>query len=146
MRIPSEKGHPDFFSSVKGKLVKMQQLQMLEASAVTGTVLMVADRIDIEAVAEFAEEEGLFRLRTTQHEPVPLSHRIAEHVRDVSGWVHRLTGGEADLAGMAFVALLGVGLYEIMRGNFKTPPWYTAFWYALGVFTKSVADKTRLDF
>jgi len=42
---------------------------------------------------------------------------------------------------MAILSLLGLGLYQILRGNFRAPPWYTAFWYALGIFTKSLSDK-----
>jgi hypothetical protein len=39
------------------------------------------------------------------------------------------------------MGLLGTGIYQIVRGNFGAPPWYTAFWYAFGVFTKSLIDK-----
>jgi hypothetical protein len=35
-----------------------------------------------------------------------------------------------------------VAVVEIMRGNFRMPPWYTAFWYAFGLFTKSMLDRT----
>lgn len=46
-----------------------------------------------------------------------------------------------DLPGMAFLTLLGVGIYQLVRGNFAAPPWYTAFWYAMGIFTKSIMEK-----
>jgi hypothetical protein len=29
---------------------------------------------------------------------------------------------------------MGAGIYQIARGNFAAPAWYTAFWYALGLF------------
>jgi len=32
-----------------------------------------------------------------------------------------------------------------MRGNFGIPPWYTAFWYSFGVYTKQIAGGLRED-
>jgi hypothetical protein len=28
----------------------------------------------------------------------------------------------------------------MMRGNIKAPAWYTAFWYALGIFSRGSLD------
>jgi hypothetical protein len=53
----------------------------------------------------------------------------------------QFTGGWLDLPGMAFLLLLGIGIYQIRRGNIGLPPWYTAFWYAFGVYTKSLVEK-----
>jgi hypothetical protein len=46
-----------------------------------------------------------------------------------------------DLPGMVFLSALLIGLYELARGNFRPPPWYTAFWYAFGVYSKSLMDR-----
>ena len=42
-----------------------------------------------------------------------------------------------DLGTASFGALLIMGIYQISRGNFMAPAWYTAFWYALNIFLKS---------
>ena len=59
--------------------------------------------------------------------------------------LRRFSSGELDLAVMVFIALLGVGVYQIARGNFGAPPWYTAFWYALGVLTKTSSNTDSDD-
>ena len=59
----------------------------------------------------------------------------------VSRRIRAFTGNAADLSGLAVLALLTVGVYQIARGNFGAPAWYTAFWYALGIFNKSDGGK-----
>jgi hypothetical protein len=97
--------------------------------------------LDVSGIEAYAEEQGLFDLRRKALGTVPLSRRIAEPLSDTNSFLSRTTGGFLDLPGAAFLLLLGVGVFEIVRGNFRTPPWYTAFWYAFGVFTKSIVDK-----
>jgi hypothetical protein len=55
--------------------------------------------------------------------------------------VKALSGGELDLSGIIFIALLGFGLWELAIGNFKRPPWYTAFWSAFRLFSKTIIDE-----
>jgi hypothetical protein len=50
-----------------------------------------------------------------------------------------------DLPGMIFLSLLAVGLWELAIGNFKRPPWYTAFWYAFGLFSKAIFDELKSE-
>ena len=44
-----------------------------------------------------------------------------------------------------FGVLLALGIYQISRGNFMAPAWYTAFWYAFGVLTKTLIDRDRAE-
>ena len=41
--------------------------------------------------------------------------------------------------------VLGMGGYEISRGRFATPAWYTAFWYALNIFLKGLQDQEAAE-
>jgi hypothetical protein len=144
-KLASRKGDGDFFTAVVKKLAGLENIERLEANPGTGSVLMVGKDLDPSDIAGFAEQNGLFTLNVLPAEAVPLSRRITEPIGRVSGSLNRLTGGEIDLAGLAFLALLGTGVYQIARGNLRAPPWYTAFWYALGVFTKSLADRKGDD-
>lgn len=141
IRIPSRKGDWNYFKSVGDKLVEYQDFDVLQLNPVTGSVLFIDEQLDVDGLETYAEEQGLFDLRRKALGTVPLSRRIAEPLSDTNSFLSRTTGGFLDLPGAAFLLLLGVGLYEIVRGNFRTPPWYTAFWYAFGVFTKSIVDK-----
>lgn len=145
IKIPSHKGDWDYFQSLGKKLVKYQDFDVLQLNPVTGSVLLLDERLDVAGIEAYASENGLFDLRRAATRAVPLSRRIAEPLSDTSSFLSRTTGGFLDLPGAAFLLLLGVGLYEIVRGNFRTPPWYTAFWYAFGVFTKCIVDKASKE-
>ncbi len=113
----------------------------LEVNPATGSLLLKGPQMDPTAIASVGEQSLLFALETRPPETEPLSKRIAAPFHDLSRSLDRLSGGELDLPGMVFLGLVGAGVYQIARGNVMAPPWYSAFWYALGLFTKHIADK-----
>lgn len=145
IKIQSKKGDPDYFSHVKKEFSDYGRLESVEVNTSTGSLLLVAVEINKEDVAKFANSKDLFDLKEEQAH-MPLSRKLMEPVECVSKTLHRSTKGEIDLPGLAFLSLLGVGVYQVARGNFVAPPWYTAFWYGLGIFTKLLADKKSSDF
>ena len=140
IKIQSRKGDPDYFSHVKKEFSKYGRLESVEVNTSTGSVLLVALEINKEDVAKFAKSKDLFDLKEEQARS-PLWRKLIAPVEGVNKTLHRFTEGEIDLPGLAFLSLLVVGVYQLARGNFVAPPWYTAFWYAFGVFTKSLLDK-----
>lgn len=143
IRVPSQRGRVDYFVRLQQILEREKNLGTVQVNPATASVLFCDGRLDVEAIAGYGESHGLFRLDTTEQKPVPLSSRVAEPLGSLSEKIRRLSGGTLDLAGMAFLALLFIGGYQIARGEFRAPPWYTAFWYALGVFTKSIVDRNK---
>lgn len=51
------------------------------------------------------------------------------------------TLGHLDLPTLLFFVLIAVGTVQLLRNGLRSPPWYTAFWYAMGIYLKSLADK-----
>ena len=141
IKIPSRKGEEAYFFEVKAALQKKVSMSGIEVNPATGSVLLKGPQVDAAAIASVGEETSLFALKTRPTGNEPLSKKIATPFRDLSRLVDRFSGGELDLPGMAFLALIGVGVYQLARGNIVAPPWYSAFWYALGLFTKHIVDK-----
>ena len=141
LKIPSRKGEPEYFSAVREALVKSLPSVDLDVNPATGSVLMKGAGMDEAAIALIGEKHALFSLEARPSGNDSLSKRIAAPFRDLSRSVDQFSGGQLDLPGMAFLALIGVGVYQIARGNITAPPWYSAFWYALGLFTKHIVDK-----
>ena len=106
----------------------------------TGSVLFVGKDLDLDVIRVAAEKGGLFTVKEPASDPATLPRKAVQPIGVASEAVERLTGGSLDLPGALFFSLLGVGAYQILRGNFAAPPWYTAFWYAFGVFTKQLVD------
>jgi hypothetical protein len=139
LRIPSKRGKPGYFSDLSDKFSRDKRFAKPEVNEITGSVLFLGKNIDLDAIAAYGEEKKLFKLDTAY--PVPVSRKVVSPVGRLSNQISTLTGGELDLQGMAILSLLGLGIYQILRGNLRAPPWYTAFWYALGIFTKSFSMK-----
>ena len=147
IRIPSEKGNAAYFDTLQKSLSVHAKAQSTSVNELTGSLLLVGDAIDLESLAAVAEEQGLFTIREDPNDPSGnrrhLPGRAVRPLQGVQRAMDRMTGGNLDLTGLIFFVLVGTGAYQILRGNFGAPPWYTAFWYAFGVFTKQLADKTH---
>lgn len=143
IRIPDRRRDAAFFDRLQAQFAKWREWDRLDVNPLTGTVLLAAPALDVPAVARFAGEARLFDLPEESRAPAPMARQVAAPVERLSADVRRFTGGDLDLPGALFVALCGYGIVQLLRGNFKAPPWYTAFWYAFGIFTKSILDRSR---
>ena len=141
IKIPAHRGDFDFFARVENIFQQFERGGEVKTNANTGSLLLVGSDLKIESVADVAKKESLFVLERGSGALVPLSQRIAAPMNNARGSIERFTRGEIDLAGVALLALLAMGIYQIIKGNFRSPPWYTAFWYALGIFTKSLVEE-----
>ena len=142
-RIPARKGVRPYFDTLRKKLSRHRKFELLQVNASTGGVLAVAADINLDALADYGREHNLFDLQPSGYTPRTLAQKVAAPLDGASGFIRRLTGGDLDLAGATFLSLLGVGVYQAVRGRFQFPPWYTAFWYAFGLFTKSLIDRNN---
>lgn len=141
LRIPGRKGDAGYFSSLADRLSRFQGVERIEANAITGSIL-VLHRMDVAAFVEHAEQSGLFVLKGANSRPEPLYRTVMQPLTDLDRGMKKFTGGEIDLPSIAFVGLLGVGIYQISIGNFIAPAWYTAFWYAFNTVFKA-EDRAR---
>lgn len=140
IRIPSRRKDGRYFERLRKEFLRLERLDRVEVNPVTGSVLLMGSRLDLAAVENYARSKGLFDLRQTKPSSAPVTRKIVEPLGTLSSGMKRITGGRLDLPGLTFILLLVSGVVEIVRGNFRAPPWYTAFWYAFGVFTKSLVD------
>ncbi len=142
LKIPSKKGDIAYFSSLRKEFSNNQGIKGIEVNPLTGSVLFIHNA-NKDTITELAEAKSLFRLveKVENTEGSSLSSKISEAFKDLNKQVGSFTGREIDIPGIAFLGLLAVGIFQISRGNFTAPAWYTAFWYALNIFLKAQPDK-----
>jgi hypothetical protein len=139
VRIPAGRGDLKFVAKVRAAALK-SRIAFIRANATTGSILFSGENATYDAVAAFGRDNGLFEIKTALPAP-PLATRISTPLASVNRSLQKVSAGQVDLPGALFIILLFTALYEIARGRFRTPPWYTAFWYAFGLFTKSLLDR-----
>lgn len=140
LRVPSRKGDDIYFASVRDALSAMEGVERVEVSPRTASIL-VHHRVPIGEIMEAPGSRDLFFVREDPEGKVTTLHdSVSTLFGSIDGRIKGMTGRSVDLAGLAFLALVIAGVYQIARGNFAAPAWYTAFWYALGIFGKSGRD------
>ena len=139
VKIPSKKGDTAYFSEVKKLFADCKGVKEYKTNPVTGSVLFVHE-VDIKAITEFAEGNRLFKLGGRGSPS--FSYEITENFKNLNEQLKGITRGEMDIPGLAFLTLIGFGIYEVSKGNLAAIPWYAAFWYALNIFLESQASKS----
>jgi len=140
LRIHSRRGNRVFFSRVSALLVEAFAQGQWCINVDTGSILLIGPSEDIARVNARALADGLFCVVQSEGIGKPVSHRMAASIGGFNRFLEKATNGFIDLPNLLFLVLVGVGVVELARGNFKSPPWHTAFWYAFGLFTRSVVD------
>lgn len=121
---------------LKERFSRFEGIKAVEFNPLTGSVLII-HQVDGEKIAEYARANNLFNLRGLHPSPAGLQQRISGTFKVMDAELKAFTGGEIDIGGLAFLILLGAGIYQLSLGNVTALPWYGAFWYALNIFLKS---------
>jgi hypothetical protein len=136
VKIPSKKGDHAYLLSIKEHFSGLDSIEAVEINPLTGSVLIM-HRSDEKIIAEYARANNLFDLQGHNSSPAGLQRRISGAFDSLDSGLKTATGGEIDIGGLAFLVLMGVGVYQVSVGNLTALPWYAAFWYALNIFLKS---------
>lgn len=140
VKIPSKKGDKLFFSSLKDSLAKHKDVTEVRTNHVTGSALILHNS-DTDTIVKFAEDGNLFSMIDAAIKSHPrISRDLFNGFKGLDSGIRSATAGELDVPSVAFLSLIGMGIYDISRGNFAAPAWYTAFWYALNIFLKAKPD------
>jgi len=140
IKIPSKKGEVAYFSTLRERLSGCPGVGEIRVNPETGSAL-ISYECQRKTIAEFARENGLFLLKRPTPRRKTLFGNVADTFQGYNQYIRNLTGGEVDIQSLVFVSLLLSGMWQIARGNLAMPAWYTAFYYALGVFTRTQVDE-----
>jgi hypothetical protein len=143
IRIPSKRGSNSFFRTMEKGLSTLPGIESVEVNPLTGSVL-VCHRSDTISICELIRQRCIVNLKEGgRKRTTSLRQDISQGVRAVNTHVSCLTGGKIDLLDVVGLYLIGAGAYQLIKGNFMAPAWYTAFWYAFGILSKAPSgDKT----
>lgn len=141
IKIASCRGDAGYFEKVVKSLSGLRKFATLSANPHTGSLLFTGDNLDTGKIAAYSREHALFELTTAQTPSPPIMHSLVQPVASIDRSLRTVTGGKIDLPTGIFLGLLGSGIYQLARGRFSAPPWYTAFWYAFGLFSMYVIEK-----
>jgi hypothetical protein len=137
-RIPAYRGDASFFADLGEQLKTGLNYRKVTVSALTGSVTIEDESLQLDALTRYVDQHGLFTLTSMRPKRLPVGTRLRRSFRTMDGTLKESTDGALDLPSAIFFLLLAFGLTELAMGDFRRPPWYTAFWYAFGLFSKSL--------
>jgi Heavy metal associated domain 2 len=131
-KVPARRRDEEYFSIVERELRSAPDVVGVEVNPITGSVL-VHHRGPVEAVCGFAEKRQLFQANAAPDRPHDL---LRQRASLVDSQMRHATGHSLDLRSLALVLLMGIGLVQLLRGQFAAPA-LTVFWYAATLYTLS---------
>ncbi|MGO9567981.1 MAG: HMA2 domain-containing protein [Desulfomonilaceae bacterium] len=140
IKIPSKRGEVSYFSTLRERLSGCPGVGEIRVNPQTGSAL-ISYECQRKTIVEFAREHNLFLLKRSAPRRKSLFGNVADTFQGYNQSLKHLTGGEVDIPSLIFVSLVTSGIWQIARGNLAMPAWYTAFYYALGVFTRAQIDE-----
>ena len=144
IKVHEKRGNHPYFNALAESLSMLEGIESLEVTPHTASALVTGQGVSVESLAKLGEKEGLFFLEELAEGMTP-AQAAAEPIRQLNRKISEFTGGQVELATLGFFALLGTGAYQLIRGNFRLPPWYSAFWYAFGLFTKEIIAREKTN-
>lgn len=140
LRIASRRRDISFFDMLDRKITDAFPSLSVQTNAVTGSLLLCGGSVELDDLAAFGRSNRLFELAADRIGKEAMTLSITTSMKSANQRIRQLTGERVDLPNALFISLLIFGVIELMRGNWRTPPWYTAFWYAFGLYSKSLID------
>jgi len=138
IKVPSKKGDTAYFAAVKKKLSLCPGILGVQTNPRTAGILVLHSGA-VNSLADYAKAKDLFLLKIPEARRKSLMADVAAVFKSYNDQLKKMTEGELDIPSLVFVSLIVSGIYQIVRGNLGAPAWYTAFWYALGVYTQSMS-------
>lgn len=135
-KVAEKKRDHSYFDNARSVLSTIDGVDGVFTNPETSSIL-VLHHMDSALVIGNAEARGIFTLKKADKPANPVHGTVTEAFNTINQRIKSFTDGGFDIPGAAFLALVGVGVYQISRGNFTAPAWYTAFWYAMNIFLKS---------
>lgn len=134
-RIPSCKRDYVFFQNIKETISRLEGVETVDVNPLTSGVLII-HKTNPDAIIEYLESQNVITFKKEPPSQTLLHKTITSSYGKLNNKIKNYTNSAIDMSGIIFLTLAGLGVYQISKGNFAAPAWYTAFWYALNVFLK----------
>jgi hypothetical protein len=144
IKIPARKGSESFFQAIAQSISKLPAIDSVEVNPVTASVLMF-HHSDAQSLYQMIRQQRIVSLQEAPSKFTTLRQDMTKGLKTVNNQIAGFTGGKVDLWDVAGFSLIGAGIYQLLKGNFMAPAWYTAFWYAFGILSKAQSGDNTIN-
>lgn len=134
IKFPSEKGNYEFFNLIIDKIQNANMNIIARANVLTGS-LILEHEAKLDDVMNALNNFSLFKI--VEYSPSKnFQDSISKKIGFIEKITKKITSDSLDLKSLIFIFLLLSALYQIVRGNFSSIPWYTALFYLNALINK----------
>lgn len=139
IKVPSKKGNILFFENLMTKLQDIRAIEKIEINALTGSIILYSSSKSEDLISSLSSL-NILKIVPSNTNKIKISSSFKNAFKEIDNKVKGLTCGELNLADIVFLSLVSVAIYQIQRGNFIAPAWYTAIWYAMNILKSDKND------
>ena len=137
IKVPSKKSDSRFLTKLKDFISGTDGVRSVELNPLTGSVLIIHD-LEGTGIIDFLKNSNLLSfqwLNKKGNEMPGIQRRITDIYKSVNKQMMTSTGGELDISGFVFLALLGVAIYQMQQGHLglESLPLFIIVWYLLNI-------------
>ena len=150
IQVPEKKRNANFFSNVQSVFSHFNDVDEIVVNELTGSVLLIASKINIDTIKNYAKTNQLFDIQEKESSPAfisilpkPLTKVLTVPIGQINKAIERKTSESLDLAGMFFLSLMSIGMVQALRGKATLPGWHTALWYSFGIYSSVLKQKNN---
>lgn len=129
IKVPTKKNDTEYFNMVEKVFGACNNVKSVKVNPANSSIIIKYTG-DFSEISDFAETHHLFQIVEKKPNTTPIMQICEKGVTKTDGLLNFFTFGQLDLRTIAFVFFVGVGIFQLARGNFVLPSWFTAFWYA----------------
>lgn len=115
VRIPSKRRHAGFFKDLKKVLEHVDRIEAVSANPELGSLLILGE-LSVDEIFSIAEKKHLFVKRKAARQDTFLKD-LLNLIRDTDEALKEASGGKLDVGTVTFGTLLGLGLYQVWKGD-----------------------------
>jgi len=136
LRFPTEKRNQDFFQNLVESLSNIANIRDIKANPITGSVLIQYDG-ELEEIVQRLEERFEIKRIGKNGKGEPLRDTILAATYRLDEKIKRFSSYQVDLRTLLVLLFLLLGLNEIRKGKWSSPPWYFALMSAITLLRPS---------
>ena len=121
LRIREKCKDPMYFEEVRRQLTALPGIDEVRINCNTGTVLLLHTEESLDRLGDRLLPLGLFDMHSDPEPAKPALAQLSSGIAMVDTAIQDSSGGRVDLRALAYIAMMGFTLHQIVRGNLLGP-------------------------
>jgi len=121
IRVPEMRLENDFFDQCEQLISELEEVSQVEVSNITGSIMISHPEVSFHTLESRLMPLEIFELIPEPPPVTPAREIISSGVSHIDQFISERSSGGVDLGTIAFTAILGTALHQMLRGNFSGP-------------------------